>query len=156
MHAPRTALWPASTATSICSSVKKSQKPSIMRMASLVPAITRSSRLSLICSMLGFTIGAAAPRGQPTRTPATGLESGMSEMAAAAPAAVMASASGACVPPQAINSCSTCVSQKKPSAKTGRRGRSTSREMSTSLSRAFPSRFTNPEDVVPAALKRSW
>jgi len=98
LQAAAMAAWPASTACSICSSVRKSQKPSIMRMASSVPASTRSSFDSSISSAVGLTTGASAPGSQPTRTPATAFCSGISESASATPAAVMERASVARTP----------------------------------------------------------
>mmetsp|Transcript_41870 Transcript_41870/g.133634 ORF Transcript_41870/g.133634 Transcript_41870/m.133634 type:complete len:206 (-) Transcript_41870:781-1398(-) len=93
LHIPEITSAPTPTASIICSSVRKSAKPSIMRMASSVPAIIRSRVDSAICSMVGLMRN--LPSMRPTRTPATGLARGMSEMASAAPAAVMARGSGA-------------------------------------------------------------
>ena len=93
LHAFATASWPFSMAYSISSTVRKSPKPSIIITASSVPASTRSSRESRICSTVGLMSGSLAPGAHPTRTPAIGFLSGTSEMAATALAAVMASAS---------------------------------------------------------------
>mmetsp|Transcript_23066 Transcript_23066/g.40949 ORF Transcript_23066/g.40949 Transcript_23066/m.40949 type:complete len:244 (+) Transcript_23066:1278-2009(+) len=132
LHMEEIAASPTRTASSICSSVKKLQKPSIMSTASSVPAMMRSSSLLCICCMLGFTTN--SPAIIPTRTPATGFSRGMSEMASAAPAAVIASGSGLFLPSKLITHCSTCVSVDHPFSNMGRSGRSTSLEVNTSLS----------------------
>jgi len=93
LHALATASWPFSMAYSISSTVRKSPKPSIIITASSVPASTRSSRERSICSHVGLMRGSVSPGRRPTRTPAMGFLSGTSEMAAAADAAVIASAS---------------------------------------------------------------
>lgn len=67
--------------SSICSSVRKSQKPSIMSTASLVPATTRSRLLSSCSATVGL-ITKPRPGSSPTRTPATALRSGTSATAA--------------------------------------------------------------------------
>ena len=93
LHAFATASCPFSMAYSISSTVRKSPKPSIIITASSVPASTRSSLESRICSTVGLMSGSLPPGAHPTRTPAMGFLSGTSEMAATALAAVMASAS---------------------------------------------------------------
>mmetsp|Transcript_23976 Transcript_23976/g.58761 ORF Transcript_23976/g.58761 Transcript_23976/m.58761 type:complete len:256 (-) Transcript_23976:477-1244(-) len=93
LHAPATASCPFSMAYSISSVLRKSPKPSIMRIASAVPASTKSSREVFICSAVGLMTGSEDPGSSPTRTPAMGFLRGTSEMAVAAEAAVMASAS---------------------------------------------------------------
>ena len=60
----------------ICSSVRKSQKPSIMRMASTVPAIIKSSLLSDCSCIVGLMMMRSPTI--PTCTPATALLRGMS------------------------------------------------------------------------------
>mmetsp|Transcript_10906 Transcript_10906/g.40360 ORF Transcript_10906/g.40360 Transcript_10906/m.40360 type:complete len:231 (+) Transcript_10906:1163-1855(+) len=92
-HALAAASCPFSMAYSISSTVRKSPNPSIIITASSVPARTRSSRDVFICSQVGLISGSFAPGSHPTRTPATGLVSGTSEIAATADAAVIASAS---------------------------------------------------------------
>ena len=61
--------------------------------------------------MVGLTTGVGEPSGQPTCTPATGLVSGISDSASAAPAAVMASASGLRTPSYESTQLSTCESR---------------------------------------------
>lgn len=62
--------------SNICSSVKKLQKPSIIRMASEVPAMMRSNLLFCCSSIVGFMI--YSPLINPTLTPITALLSGIS------------------------------------------------------------------------------
>mmetsp|Transcript_10607 Transcript_10607/g.29274 ORF Transcript_10607/g.29274 Transcript_10607/m.29274 type:complete len:258 (+) Transcript_10607:470-1243(+) len=93
-HCCAMASCPSRIALSISSSVRKSQKPSIMSTASRVPAIIRSSVLDSICATVGFTTN--WPSTRPTRTPATAFFMGTSDNASAAPAAVIASGSGEC------------------------------------------------------------
>ena len=61
--------------------------------------------------MVGLTTGVGEPSGQPTCTPATGLVSGISDSASAAPAAVMARASGLRTPSYESTQLSTCESR---------------------------------------------
>jgi hypothetical protein len=50
----------------------------------------------------------------------------------------------------------TCVSLLKPCAKSGRIGRSISRETSVSFSDGRPSRLKKPPGILPAAKVFSW
>jgi len=49
-----------------------------------------------------------------------------------------------------------CVSQRKPSGKSGRSGRSQSREVRTSFSVGRPSRLKKPPGILPAANVFYW
>ncbi len=50
----------------------------------------------------------------------------------------------------------TCVSLRKPDAKSGRIGRSMRRETSVSFSDGRPSRLKKPPGILPAAKVFSW
>ena len=50
----------------------------------------------------------------------------------------------------------TCVSFRKPGTKSGRIGRSISRETSVSFSEGRPSRLKKPPGILPAANVFSW
>ena len=63
--------------SSIWSSVRKSQYPSIMSTALSVPAMIKSSLLSSICCTVGFTTNPSSGS-KPTRTPATAFFNGIS------------------------------------------------------------------------------
>ena len=76
-HAQQPTSAAAAPTSTICSSDRKSQKPSIMSTASDVPAITRSRLLSACSSTVGLTTQ-PRPGIRPTRAPATALRSGMS------------------------------------------------------------------------------
>mmetsp|Transcript_22386 Transcript_22386/g.66016 ORF Transcript_22386/g.66016 Transcript_22386/m.66016 type:complete len:280 (-) Transcript_22386:115-954(-) len=96
-HTSRTASWPKLAASRMSLSGTKSQKPSIMSMASLVPATTRL-RSDAVCAATG-ALRAKAPSGpRDTRTQATGLSKGTSEMARAAADAHTARQSGGALP----------------------------------------------------------
>jgi len=81
---------------------------------------------------------------------------GMPEMVSAAEAPTRATMSGSF-----SRSCDstvqmTCVSLRKPSAKSGRIERSTMREASVSFSLGRPSRLKKPPGILPAAKAFSW
>ena len=121
--------------------MRKSPNPSIIITASSVPARTRSSLDRSICSHVGLMRGSVSPGNRPTRTPAMGFLSGTSEMAAAADAAVMASASVLLSPSYERTHSRICVSYAQPFGIMGRSGRSTSLPMRVSFSRTPPSRL---------------
>ena len=78
-----------SSASRISASETSLAPASTIRMASSVPATTRSSELSCIVSSVGFTRMSPSSL-RPMRTAPTGTGNGMSETASAALAAFMA------------------------------------------------------------------
>ena len=87
----------------------------------------------------------------PTRTPAMVFSNGISEMASAAEAPVIARTSASFSVSADIRSAMICVSKRQPDGNSGRIGRSISRLVSTSFSAALPSRLKKPPGMRPDA-----
>ena len=131
--------WPNITAPSMMSSDSSLASDSTISTASCVPATTRSSWLSDISSICGLSTYSLLMK--PTRAPPTGPMNGAPESVSAAEAATIATMSGSF-----SRSCDsvvmmTWVSQRQPSANSGRIGRSMSREVNVSFSVGRPSRL---------------
>ena len=92
-----------------------------------------------------------SPSTMPTRTPAIVFSTGISEMASAAEAPVMAMTSGSKSVSADITSAMICVSWCQPAGKSGRSGRSMTRLVRTSFSLALPSRLKKPPGMRPDA-----
>ncbi len=91
------------------------------------------------------------PFTMPTRTPARMWSNGMSEMASAAPAPMIASESGSCSGSAESTMAMIWVSLRKPSGNSGRIGRSIRRLVRISFSDGRPSRLMKPPGILPAA-----
>ena len=146
----RIASWPRPIASSISSSETSEAPASTMTTASSEPATTRSSRLVSSCWNVGFRRYSPSAE-RPTRTAAIGTGNGMSEMARANDAPVMARTSESFAWSADRTRPMTCVSHAHPSGKSGRSGRSIIREVRTSFSFGRPSRRKNPPGILPAA-----
>ena len=131
--------WPNITAPSMISSVSSLASDSTISTASAVPATTRSSWLSAISSICGLSTYSLLMK--PTRAAPIGPMNGAPDSVSAAEDATSARMSGSF-----SRSCDsvvtiTCVSQRQPSANSGRIGRSIRRETSVSFSVGRPSRL---------------
>ena len=125
--------WPNMTAPSMISSVSSAASNSTISTASCVPATTRSSLLSFISSIVGLrTYSLSAEK--PTRAPPIGPMNGAPESVSAAEAATIATMSGSFSMSCESTVMITWVSQRQPSANSGRIGRSIRREVSVSFS----------------------
>ena len=129
--------WPNITAPSMMSSESSLASNSTISTASCVPATTRSSWLSAISSICGLSTYSLLMK--PTRAAPIGPMNGAPESVSAADAATIARMSGSFSRSCDSTVTMTCVSQRQPSANSGRIGRSISRETSVSFSvgRAF-------------------
>ena len=81
---------------------------------------------------------------------------GMPEIVSAAEAPTSATMSGSFSRSWLSTVQTTCVSLRKPGTKSGRIGRSISREASVSFSDGRPSRLKKPPGILPAAKVFSW
>ena len=91
------------------------------------------------------------PSTRPTRTLAIVFWNGISEIARAADAPVIASTSESFSESAESTSAMTCVSWRQPFGKSGRIGRSVMRLVSTSFSDGLPSRLKKPPGIRPDA-----
>ena len=132
-------LWPNITAPSITSSDNSSASDSTIRTASCVPATTKSSDVSSICSIVGFNT--YSPFIKPTRAPPIGPWNGTPEIVKAAETATRATISASFSRSWLTTVAITCVSFLKPLTKSGRMGRSIRRETNVSFSLGRPSRL---------------
>ena len=150
-----TAARPFSNASTTRASGRKSAKPSIISPASAVPATTRSSLPppAATSAFVGLTTSSSPTR--TTRTAATGLAKGTCETASAADAEQIAITSGRCSPSAARTYEVSCVSSDQPLPRSGRSGRSISRQTSVSWSEGRPSRLMYPPAVRPTLDLRS-
>ncbi len=128
--------------------------PSTMTMASRDPATSNCNSLSGYCDVIGFTT--SCPPMRPMRTPAIGPLNGMSETSSAADAPMSAGMSASFSLSNDSTVATIWVSQRKPSGKSGRSGRSIRRELRISFSLCRPSRLKNPPGILPAAKVFSW
>jgi hypothetical protein len=124
-----------------------------MMMLSAVPATTMSMSLSSSWTVVGFTT--KAPSMRPTRTPANGSGNGMSERHIEVDAPTRASTSASFSWSEDTTVAMIWVSKGNALLKSGRTGRSISRDDSTSFSVGRPSRLKNPPGIRPAAYVRS-
>ena len=124
--------WPNITAPSMISSDSSLASDSTISTASWVPATTRSSWLSFISSMVGLSTYSSLMKA--TRAPPIGPMKGAPESVSAAEAATMATMSGSFSWSCDSTVMITWVSQRQPSANSGRIGRSIRREVSVSFS----------------------
>ena len=81
---------------------------------------------------------------------------GMPEIVSAAEAPTIATTSGSFSRSWLRTVQTTCVSLRNPGTKSGRIGRSISREVSVSFSEGRPSRLKKPPGILPAANVFSW
>ena len=124
--------WPNITAPSMISSDSSLASDSTISTASCVPATTRSSWLSFISSMVGLSTYSLLTKA--TRAPPIGPMKGAPESVSAADAATIATMSGSFSWSCDSTVMITWVSQRQPSANSGRIGRSIRREVSVSFS----------------------
>jgi len=143
------ASWPRRSASSIRSSGSSSAPASTIRMASLVPAMRRSSVDAAICSTVGLMTN--APSMKPTRTAPIGPSQGMSERCTAALAPMMPRTSRCSSGSRARAVTITCTSFMKPLGKSGRSGRSIRRLIRMAWSLRRPSRRWKLPGMRPAA-----
>src|SRR3954469_8603456 len=127
---------------------------STIRIASLVPATTRSSFGLSSVSSGGLTMKLPSSS-WPTRTAPTGCCTGMSEIWIAADAPFIARMSYGWMWSIEIGIATSCVSRRQPFGKSGRMGRSIMRAVSVPFSPARPSRLKNEPGILPAAYMRS-
>src|SRR4051794_3429484 len=143
-----------SSASSISASETSFAPASTMRIASSVPATTRSrSVLSTRSASLGLTT--KLPSTLPMRTAPTGAASGTGEIISAADAPFIARTSYGCSWSTLSGMFTSCVSKCQPFGKSGRIGRSIMRAVSVPFSPARPSRLKNEPGILPAAYMRS-
>ena len=131
--------WPNITAPSITSSDSSLASDSTISTASWVPATTRSSWLSGISSSCGLSTYSLLMK--PTRAAPIGPMKGAPESVSAAEAATMPRMSGSFSRSCDSTVTITWVSQRQPSANSGRTGRSIMREVRISRSLGRPSRL---------------
>ena len=141
--------WPKAIASSIASSGTSFAPASTMRTASSVPAITTSSVEAVRCSVVGLTTN--WPSIWPTRTAPTGPSNGMPDRQSAAEAPFIASTSGSFSWSPEMTRQMTCTSFAKPAGKSGRIGRSISRDVRVSFLTGAPSRLKYPPGMRPPA-----
>jgi hypothetical protein len=112
---------------------------STISTASSVAAMTSSSVDAFFCVVVGFAT--SLPSTSPTRTAPTGPSKGMPDRQSAAEAPFIARTSGSTSwSPEMVRQI-TCTSLRKPSGKSGRIGRSMSRDVSVSFFTGAPSRL---------------
>src|SRR5712691_6799139 len=147
----------ASCAISSASSTTCSDTPfapaSTMRMASAVPATTRSSSDSPMRDMGGLTT--IWPSRWPMRTAPTGPANGMSEITSAVDAPLMLRIVGSFSWSTESTVETTWTSSRNPSGNSGRRGRSVRRDARIAASLGRPSRRMNAPGILPAAYSLS-
>ncbi len=141
------------SAASMTSSGNSRAKPSIIRIASLLPETIKSRSLSSKSSCVGN--GTNLPSTRPKRTEAIGPSNGKGEMDSAAEAPFMASTSASFCRSLATTKACTCTSSRYHEGNSGRMGRSISRLVSVSFIVGRPSRFKKPPGNLPAAAVRS-
>ncbi len=120
-----------------------------MRTASSVAAITTSSVPTAACVYVGLTT--SLPSTMVTRTAPMGPAKGMPERHSAAEVPTMASTSGSFSLSAEITRLITWISLRKLFGKSGRIGRSISRQVSVSFSSGRPSRLKKPPGILPPA-----
>src|SRR5438552_1178499 len=101
------------------------------------------------CSLVGLTTN--WPSTWPTRTAPTGPSNGMPERQSAAEAPFTASTSGSFSWSPEMTRQMTCTSFAKPAGKSGRIGRSISRDVRVSFLTGAPSRLKYPPGLGPPA-----
>ena len=141
--------WPNAIASSIVSSDTSFAPDSTMRIASSVPAMTSSSADAFFCAVVGFAMN--FPSTWATRTAPTGPSNGMPDRHSAADVPFMARMSGSFCPSPERTRQITWTSFLKPSGKSGRIGRSISRQVSVSFLTGAPSRLKYPPGMRPPA-----
>ena len=147
------ARWAKRMASAMTSSGRIFAPASTIMIASRVPETMRSSSLSSSSGIVGLITNSPAMR--PTRMAAIGPWNGISLIVRAAEAAMVPRMSGSFSWSVERTVMTHWTSSLYPSGKSGRIGRSVSRQARIAASDGRDSRLMNPPGILPAAYIRS-